>query len=176
MKFKFLSLVAILSSCIFPLVPLRADDTLPPGGIKLLPGYIYRPERGTDTLVGEIVKPGGLTIKFDIGMLSGDQTAWEKKQGSCQSYKDQQINHRRVEVALDKEGMFYVTIGGSANFYGKEASQEDMVDVLLMVLTYSDDSPTQQLHPTGNALHPMPPARFGVHERLASQTGVAGKI
>lgn len=125
--------------------PLR-HTVLPPGGLKLLPGYTYKPKMGIDTLVGEITKPSGMTLRLDIGALSGDQAEWQNKLGRCLWYKDQQVNGQRVEIALDKDSNLTVTVGGFANFYGKATTSEDMVDALMMVFTYSLPRQTKASH------------------------------
>ncbi len=73
-------LLFMLLFCLFILSASAQDKKLrklpqsppPPGGIKLLDGYVHIQEQGYDTWVGRIKKEGGLNIIYDIGFLAGE--------------------------------------------------------------------------------------------------------
>jgi hypothetical protein len=128
------------------------------GGIKLLDGYRIRKDWAVDASSWRIEKPGGLIIHFEAGYSEGfivdandrSKYAW---------FREQTINGNKVLLALVKPGMkkdpdldkernlppgnvLLVTFplpGGTAhaaNFVGKIANSEEMVDMLLMVMTF----------------------------------------
>jgi hypothetical protein len=108
-----------------------------PGGIKLLPGYKHQKLHGIDTRVGKVWKEGGLNIQYDIGRLAGNQVKGQAKD-TLLWYKEHVVDGRAVQLALSKDRMLFVTFTeGPANFYGKTKSDEEIVDMLLMVLTYA---------------------------------------
>jgi RNA polymerase sigma factor (sigma-70 family) len=108
-----------------------------PGDIKLLPGYRHRKLQGKDTRVGKIWKEGGLTFNYDIGSLAGKLDKRDLKD-SFLWYKEQDLAGRSVRLALMKDKMLYVTFPEkSANFFGKPTSEEQIVDMLLMALTFT---------------------------------------
>jgi hypothetical protein len=108
-----------------------------PWGIKLLPGYKHEKLRGIDTVVGKISKEGGLIFSYDVGRLAGNYVKAQDK-GTILWYKDQVVDGRPVHLALSKDRMLFVTFPESAaNFAGKVKTDEELVDMLLMVLTYT---------------------------------------
>ena len=107
------------------------------GTMQLLPGYKHEKQQGMDTQVGKIWKDQGLTISYDIGRLAGNYTKSQQKEQTLW-HKEHVSNGRLIHVALAKDNTLYVTFPeSSANFYANVKSEEDIVDVLLMVLTYS---------------------------------------
>lgn len=133
-KIHFLCIMFFLT---FTLCPSGAEQTDPPGAIRLLPNYQHQARQSYDTEVGRIWKEDGLLIHYDIGPLAGnfatvsrpDQRLW---------YKEQASGRRRVQLALTKDRTLYVTFpDDDANFYATLKTEEDLVDMLLMVLTYS---------------------------------------
>lgn len=108
----------------------------PPGNIQLLDGYTHKVLQGVDTSVGEISKPGGMTIHYDNGRLAGFY-ARKCGEGGCLWYKRQLINGREVWLSLSKEGRIVATFPKEhANFLAQTKSPEDIADFLLIVLTY----------------------------------------
>ena len=115
-----------------------ADDPRP-GSITLLDGYKHQKLQGIDTRVGKIWKDGGITIQYDIGRLAGNYAQQQRKYQADQLLWDKQqtVKEERVQLALTKDRELFVSFPGhSANFYGKVQTEEDLVDALLMVLTY----------------------------------------
>ena len=113
----------------------------PPGSMKLLPGYTARRLQGIDTRVGIVRREDGLTISYDIGKLAGNQAKGLKDEQVLWR-KEQTMNGRLVQAALAKDRTLYVTFPEDmANFYGKVATDEDVADFLLMVLTYAPQKP-----------------------------------
>ena len=114
------------------------DDPLP-GSIKLLEGYQHKKLQGTDSQVGKIWKDGGITIQYDIGLMAGNYAKQQRKYKADHLLWDklQTWNSEPVEMAMMKDRQLYVSFPKRhANFYGKVKEEQDLVDALLMVLTY----------------------------------------
>jgi len=102
-----------------------------------LPEYKHEKEIGKDTRVGKIWKEEGVIFRYDIGRGAGNAVKAQEKENILWS-KEQIIDGRPVQLALTKDRMLFVTFPeATANFYGKAKSDEDVVDMLLMVLTYA---------------------------------------
>lgn len=116
----------------------RADEpATTPDGLKLLPEYKHEKEKGKDTHVGKYWKEGGVAFRYDIGRLAGNAVKAQEKDNLLW-YKEQVVDGRPVQLALTKDRTLYVTFPQtSANFNGKVKSDEEIVDMLLMVLTYA---------------------------------------
>lgn len=128
------------------------------GGIQLLDGYSAKRGSAVDAIVWTIRGKDGLIIHFESGPSEGlavvlkntEKYAW---------YRQQTVNGRKVLLALVKPGLktdpdldternlppgnillVSFQLGGhpdhAANFVGKLANQEEMVDMLLMALTF----------------------------------------
>jgi hypothetical protein len=111
----------------------------PPGGIKLLDGYVHIQERGIDTWVGRIKKEGGLDILYDIGRLAGEYVNHCVRDNTCVWYKEQQLKGGLVKIALTKDERLIATFPKTtANFIAEVKSQEDIADFLIMILTYDE--------------------------------------
>ncbi|HEX8370413.1 MAG TPA: hypothetical protein VF604_17835 [Pyrinomonadaceae bacterium] len=120
--------------------------TPPPGNIELINDYTHIAKRGIDAAVGEITKPGGMTISYLIG--NNAESAASRMCGrkdSCLWYKGQIINGREVWLGLSKEGKIVATFPKErANFYADTKAPEDIADFLIMVMTYKvKESPVQ---------------------------------
>ena len=130
--------VLVIGSLSVALRAANADDP-PPGSITLLDGYKHQKLQGIDTRVGKIWKDGGITIQYDIGLLAGNYAQQQRKYQADQLLWDkQQTWHGQpVELAMTKDRQLYVSFPERhANFYGKVQEEQDLVDALLMVLTY----------------------------------------
>lgn len=111
----------------------------PPGGIKLLDGYVHVTEQGIDTWVGRIKKEGGLDIRYDIGRLAGEYVNQCLYNNTCVWYKEQQLKGGLVKIALKNDGIIFATFPKTtANFSAKVKSQEDIADFLIMILIYDE--------------------------------------
>ena len=116
----------------------RADDP-PPGSITLQDGFKHQKMQGIDTRVGKIWKDGGITIQYDIGRLSGNYAKQQREYAADQLLwsKQQTWHGQPVELTMMKDRQLYVSFPERhANFYGKVQKEQDLVDALLMVLTY----------------------------------------
>ena len=119
------------------------NPTPPPGNIKLLPGYTHEQKQGIDSSVGEISKKDGLIIRYDIGDMAGNRTMLylTKDKGKLLWYKTQKINNDDLLIAYFKDGKMMATFQNVyANFFAETKSQEDIVDFLLIVMTYKNES------------------------------------
>ena len=58
-------------------------------GMRLLPDYRLQPLQGMDSIVGQISKPDGLTIRYEIGRIPKPRKALERGGGqSCGTRRD----------------------------------------------------------------------------------------
>jgi hypothetical protein len=121
-----------------------ADGDSGPGGIHLLEGYQHQREQGEDSSPGRIWKEGGLTIRYDIGMLAGNYAQGRSKAERVWT-KQQTVNGRRADIVKSKDGMVYVSFASEkddkrgdypANFVATVKNDEEMADLLLIALTY----------------------------------------
>jgi hypothetical protein len=122
-----------------------ADDRL--GGMQLLPGYTHQKLQGFDSIVGKISKQNGLQISYEIGSLPrpggiafGGQfsdRARKTPKNQLRWYKEQIVNGQPVHLAHRKDGYLLVSFPKKGmNFTARVTSPEEMVDALLMILTY----------------------------------------
>ncbi len=135
----WLAIVAlVIGSLSVALRAARADDP-PPGSIMLLDGFKHQKLQGIDTRVGKIWKDGGITIQYDIGRLSGNYAKQQRDYQADQLLwsKQQTWHGQPVELAMTKDRQLYVSFPERhANFYGEIPEEQDLVDALLIVLTY----------------------------------------
>ena len=135
---SFAIVALVVGSLSLALRAANGDDP-PPGSIKLLDGYKHQKLQGIDTRVGKIWKENGISIQYDIGRMSGNYAKQQREYQADQLLwaKEQTIKEARVELVLKKDRELYVSFPEhSANFYGKVQTEEDLVEALLMVLTY----------------------------------------
>jgi hypothetical protein len=120
----------------------------PPGSIRLLSGYRHQKEQGIDTTVGKIWKDGGPVIRYDIdsfSALAGNYAQHHKRSDPYLWYKEQEFQGNTAQVLLTKDRKLIVTFPFAAprgetifaNFIGKVATEEQLAEVLLMLMTYS---------------------------------------
>ena len=128
------------------------------GGIQLLDGYSAKQGSAVDATVWTIQGKSGLIIHFEAGSSEGRVVDLKDKEKYAW-YREQTVNGHKVLLALIKPGvktdadldaernlppgnilLLTFPLSGhrdhAANFVGKIANQEEMVDMLLMVLTF----------------------------------------
>lgn len=128
------------------------------GGVELLDGYSVRRGSAVDAVNWTIQGKNGLTIHFESGPSEG-RAVDPKEKDRYAWYREQTVRGHKVLLALVKPGLktepdldsernpppgniLLVTFPLSghrdhaANFVGKVANQEEMVDMLLTVLTF----------------------------------------
>ncbi len=151
-------LVSVIGLLLLGLGQVWASDN-PFGGIRLLEGYHINQARALDARTWTIAKKGGPRIDFEAGPSEG-MWADPKNKRQYAWYKEQTVNGYKVQVALIKPGVktgwepaksqvsepgniVLVTfildehnLSFTANFAAKVTSPEEIVDVLLMVLTF----------------------------------------
>ena len=71
--------------------PTPTPSEPPPGNIELFDGYTHTRKQGIDSRVGEISKPGGMVIRYDIGEMAGLFAGRCGTLYECQWYKGQKI-------------------------------------------------------------------------------------
>ena len=134
-----LAIVALgVGSLSIALLAASPDDP-PPGSITLLDGFKHQKLQGIDTRVGKIWKDGGITIQYDIGRLAGNYAQQQRQYHADRLLWDRQQtwNGQPVELAMTKDRQLYVSFPERhANFYGEIPEEQDLVDALLIVLTY----------------------------------------
>lgn len=119
--------------------PTPTPQIPPPGNIVLLPDYVHVRKRGIDTSVGEISKPGGMVITYDIGFLAAGYLgrAYQRNKDNLSVYRWQTVNGLTLKLIRTKSGETLATFAEPcANFMTIAKSEEDFVDFLLMILTY----------------------------------------
>lgn len=121
------------------------NNSEPPGGIRLLPGYHYSSLGGIDSIGGSIKKDGGLTLEFDLPYYAGgpgggsgvNEEISHLKAGEFLWVREQIINGQSLRLALTKQRKLYIAFRTiDAGFWGTANTEEDVTDALLMVLTY----------------------------------------
>jgi hypothetical protein len=123
-----------------------------PGGMRLLPGYTHKPLQGIDSVVGRIVKDDGWIISYEIGRVSkpgkpqmgGDFSDRAKlmPKTKVRWYREQTINGQPVHLALSKTDTLLVSFPAKGmNFHTTIRSSEQLVDAMLMILTYPQPAP-----------------------------------
>ena len=133
--------------------PAATGQTPLPAGheIKLLPGFAHEPRRGIDSIVGLLAKKDGLQINFEMGggvlpgaprfggsyvnqalRLPGADRLW---------LKEQAVGGRTFHVAYGKDHLLIISSASAktgVNFHAVAKTPEDVADVLLMVLTLTE--------------------------------------
>ncbi len=121
----------------------KASD--PPKGIELLPGYKHKSTTDFEgNQVGEISRPGGVKIKYEMGLSQGMAVDTDQR-ATYTWYREQKANGRTTRYALNKSNILTVSIPlddtpGTlhvANFYGTIKKRDDIADMLLMVLPFA---------------------------------------
>ena len=133
------AIVALVIGSLSVVLRAASGDDPPPGSIKLLDGFKHQKMQGIDTRVGKIWKDGGITIQYDIGRLAGDYAKQQREYAADQLLwaKQQTWRGQPVELSMMKDRQLFVSFPERhANFYGKMPKEEDLVDALLIVLTY----------------------------------------
>jgi hypothetical protein len=122
---------------------LAADAA--PGGMTLLPGYQHQQLRGIDSRTGMISNGRGFEIRYDIGSMAGNRANNPRDRVW---FKTQVVGGNQVQISFTTDRVLNVTFptvsgvrGGPvaplpANFYGKVSSDEDIVDLLVMAMSY----------------------------------------
>lgn len=123
--------------------PSKAEP--PPGGMRMLGGYVHTPGRGIDSTIGSIKKEGGLNIRYDIGAMAGEYVNLCRINNTCVWNKEQQLNAGLVKIALRNDGVIFATFPRTkANFYTETRTEEDIAEFLIMILTFDETQCCQQ--------------------------------
>ena len=120
----------------------------PPGGVQLLEGYIHKAFQGIDSQPGEIAKKDGLKISYDIGavpkpgapVFGGSYSDWTQRvaEKDRRWYREQTINNQPVHLVYTKEKLLTVSFPkGGINFTCEAKTEADLVDALLITLSYA---------------------------------------
>jgi hypothetical protein len=120
--------------------------------LQIIDGYKHERLQGTDSKTGRIMK-NDWEIKYDIGRAAGARASRIEKDTVVFSIK-QAVSQYPVEIVKDNANQLTVTFTRNAadldrsfmgpypaNFWGKIASEEKLVDFLLMTLTYPASKP-----------------------------------
>jgi len=145
-----------------------AADAPPPGGIKLLDGYVHEKLQGIDSIVGRIVKKEGITINYEIGRvpkpggfaLGGDfSNAFERLAKDDVKWKrEQTVSGQLMQVALTKKDMLIITFPKlGTNFNTTIKSMDDLGDTLMMLMTYPEGRKPPTDVPKDSLKVPDPP-------------------
>ncbi len=154
-------LLGAVSLCTIAACPAAAAEA-PPGGIRLLPGYTHNPLQGIDSIVGELVKDGGLKISYEIGhvskpgepMVGGgfrDRPKLTPKE-KLRWYREQTVNGQPVHVAFTKDNTLLVSFPNKGmNFRTMVRSSEDFADAMLMMMTCPGPAAAEATQPAPDA-------------------------
>jgi hypothetical protein len=130
-------------------VRAQAPSQSLPGSIRLLPGYTHYAEQGIDSEVGHISRPGGPLIYYDIGKFGANGNLSEST--DVRWSKTQVVNGQPVTVAMRDDRTLLLAVGNTkyprvfGSFTAKDVkSTEDVVDLLLMLLTYQGPDVSQR--------------------------------
>lgn len=149
MKSRIAFVPAVLCSVSVLAFAIQGDGKdKPPGGVQLLPGYSHRSLAGIDSRPGEIVKKDGLKIMYDIGAipkpgaprLGGSYSDWTKQvpEKDRRWYREQTINGQPVHLVYTKTRRLTVSYPkGGINFSCEAKNEADLVDALLITLSYA---------------------------------------
>ncbi len=119
-------------------------DRPAPGNITLLPGYAHEAREGVDSTVGQIGKPGGLTVNYDIGPMAATyvHSVVKSEKQNIVWLKTQRVNGQQLSVLLLENGQIYATFADSfANFVATVKTEGELTDFLLTVMTYGSAAP-----------------------------------
>lgn len=125
------------------LARLREGAERRPSPVRPLQGFSHMPERGIDSMVGVISRANPeLAIRYDIGTLAG-LYADPKRRNSYLWFAEQEIGGMKVFCAVRQEGarkrlMITFPEPVPVNFYAYIESYNDVSEVLLTALTYSN--------------------------------------
>jgi hypothetical protein len=123
----------------------EAVESNPPKGIGLLTGYKHKSATDFEgNQAGEISKPAGVKIKYEMGFSQGMAVDADQK-ATYLWYREQSAKGRVTRYALNKSNVLMISIPlddtpGTlhvANFYGTIKKPEDIADMLLMILPYA---------------------------------------
>jgi len=159
--------VCAIMLCLAAVDEASADDARL-RGMRLLPGYTHVPKQGFDSLVGEINKEGGLSIRYEIGRVAkpggpamgGDFRDHAKltPKEKLQWYREQTVGDQPVHLAYRKDKVLLASFPKTGmNLHTTIKSTEDFADAMLMILTY----------PQPAAADPAPKREAGGGEKSA---------
>ena len=119
-----------------------------PGGVQLPDGFKHRALQGFDSQPGEITNKDGLKISYDIGpvpkpgapVFGGSYSDWTKRvpEKDQRWYREQTINNQPVHLVYTKDKHLTVSFPkGGINFSCEAKTEADLVDALLITLSYA---------------------------------------
>lgn len=111
-----------------------------PVGLTLPPGYRAIPGEGIDAEIGRIVKDRGPEIFYSIGMFGSSAIDAAQNDPSILWTKQAKVGGRRIEAAMRQGDRLTVTNGVATFSATRVRSHEDVVDVLMMALTFDGEA------------------------------------
>ena len=157
-KTAFISVVILLAIIVSDR-PMASQQKRhgPPFAMKLLPGYHIKEMQGYDSRTGEISKPGGLSIKYDMPFLP---TMEQSKIKPPESWKRECVwrkdRYSQTSVAnpdvvcwfdVDQDHPQYrglhVSFPDGSDFSTRVKNQRQIDLALKMLLSYSPTAPPQ---------------------------------
>lgn len=126
---------AVMLALCASLAVSQAQDSPPPGGIRLRDGFQHEAMMGLDTTVGRFFRAAGPEITYDIGRSSGHLA---ESIVSPRWTRTTSQNGMTLTLVMATDGDLYATYDrGPANFVARRLKSEgDLVDALLMILDY----------------------------------------
>src|SRR5437762_1753735 len=110
MQKLFVCVLVIFVFCSLSVV--AQNQTVPPGGIVLLPGYQHeRVPTPRDSRNGRIWKDQGLSISYQTGGMAGNRVTGNP---NLQWSKEQTVVGNRLQIGLTRERMLIVVFSSPA--------------------------------------------------------------
>jgi hypothetical protein len=129
-----------IASVVQAIEPARAPNQIVDvefGEIRLPTGFEFEKRNGIDSVVGRIWRKGGPEIKFDIGQGAGNYA--KHYRDNALWFKETTFKELKVQMTLTKDRLFCLTFPKYCmNFRCKTKTDEDLVEVLAVLLTFSE--------------------------------------
>lgn len=139
MKCLIFTLLVLFAASIFAQTETAVLSEPPPGKIKMLPGYVHKIGRRTDSIDGTISKENGIEIYYDIGWTAGNYAlgAYKRNKQKLVWFRKQKINGLKVMLTYLTDGQIYATFPKTrASFMATVKTEAELADFLTMIMTY----------------------------------------
>ena len=146
MKAVVVSMLGLALACVIPVAAAQSKMPAALMGMRLLPGYQHRPLQGMDSVIGEIARSEGLTLRYEIGRVpttvkfrrGGDFTdaARTLTPPMTRWYKEQSVLGEPVHLAYTTRDQLVISFPQrGVNIVVVAKTLEEVAEALLMVLT-----------------------------------------
>jgi hypothetical protein len=139
MKYLIFTILILFASNSFAQTETAILTEPPPGNIKMLPGYVHKIGRRTDSIDGTISKENGIEIYYDIGWTAGNYAlgAYKRDKKKLVWFRKQKNNGLKVMITYLTNGQIYATFPKTrASFMANVKTEAELTDFLTMIMTY----------------------------------------